>query len=163
MHKLFITKINTHLRGQWCKIHWGSVTELWKWVILQYILYKRAGSCVPLRDWDRPQSLAPTMRGSVMGHCKSIQNCSKWSLSSYYTIILTFWWFRGIIRVPLGHLPLDFYRHVQLSGDPEVDTENLNRCYISSGLGMPQDPSGGSEKCCCHRYPIPKNLQIMDG
>jgi len=46
-----------------------------------------------------------------------------------------------------GASPERFSGHVRLGGDPGKTQNPLEGLYISSGLGTPQDPSGGTGEC----------------
>jgi len=53
-------------------------------------------------------------------------------------------WFGHLIRMPPGCLPLEFFDWEETPGQTQNLLEGL---YISSGLGTPQDPPGGTGEC----------------
>ncbi len=57
-------------------------------------------------------------------------------------------WDGPLIRILLNAFLWRFSGHVQLEGVPGADQNTLERLYISSGSGTPQDPPGGAGKCC---------------
>jgi len=106
VHKPFITKINAHLRVQWCKNHRHCPTEMWGEMIWSFFLFStiQMGECtcsIHQENQERAGCLTSTVKGGsviLWGHCPGrvwlgrVTARSEWLPLSYdHLMVLKMW------------------------------------------------------------------------